>query len=271
MDVQRTGQAAERIPAGELALPASAVAADATAPPAQLLESFRRLAVDGTRIRMLENDGEPTLLVVTMDSSEYEPVMTAASGASGVTAVGAIESDGLALVVGSSFVSELNWLTPVGLLQVNGTIVNPLQQHGYTRVLGLRDEGLAIVDKREYHRGMFHGAVQLGPGVIERGELDILPRDLQRQPYFRAFVGTCGETMLIGASVRPTHLYTVGRLVLEFAAEAGLACDEVVNLAGDREVVLTLAAPDGSEIAYLGHPLTAKVALIGFRRKEGST
>jgi hypothetical protein len=186
----------------------------------------------------------------------------------GVSASEAIVSFGLDLVVGSSFVSELHSLAPVGLLQIEGQTISEVQGHGYTRILGVRADGLSVVASREYHRGMFESAMQVGPGVVERGALDISERDLERPRYFRTFVGTCGATAIIGASQVPMHLYTLGQRFLTFVAEIGLSCDEVVNLAGDREAVLAAASPDRGRIAYLGHPQTAKAALLGFRRRE---
>ena len=56
----------------------------------------------------------------------------------------------------------------------------------------MRADGLGVVASREYHHGMFESAMQVGPGVVERGLLDISERDLARPKYFRTFVGTCG-------------------------------------------------------------------------------
>jgi len=161
----------------------------------------------------------------------------------------------------------LHSLTPVGLLQIEGATISELQSHGYTRVLGTRSDGLGVVASREYHRGMFASAMQVGPGVVEQGALDISERDLERPKYFRTFVGTCGAKAIVGASQIPMHLYTLGRRLLEVVAELDVSCDEVVNLAGDREVVLAVASADRSRLAYFGHPQTAKAALLGFRRR----
>jgi hypothetical protein len=57
-------------------------------------------------------------------------------------------------------------------------------------------------------------------------------------------------------TLAPAHLFSVGRALLE----AVPGCDEVVNLAGDREAVLALS--DGRRSVWLGRPETAKVALV---------
>ena len=82
----------------------------------------------------------------------------------------------------------------------------------------------------------------MGPGIVERGKLDISERDLERPKYFRTFVATCATRTLIGASQAPMHLHTLGKRLLAYLKEVDLGCDEVVNLAGDREVILAMAA-----------------------------
>ena len=156
----------------------------------------------------------------------------------------------------------------MGLLQINGSVLSELQRHGYTRILGVRREGIGVVASREYHVGMFESAIQVGPGIVEEGELDISERDLERPKYFRTFVATCGNRTLIGTSLVPMHLYTLGKRFLEYLAEVDLTCDEVVNLAGDREVVFATVAEDGSRFAYFGHLNTAKASLLGFRNRR---
>ncbi len=238
-------------------------------PPAALYQAFENLEVAGIRSFWAPLDGQPALLLLEVDLSLFEPVIVGTRGGQrpGVSAASAIDAFGLNIVVGSSFVSELHSLTPVGLLQIEGVVVSELQSHGYTRVLGVRADGLGVVAIREYHGGMFESAMQVGPGVVEQGLLDISERDLQRPKYFRTFVATCGSKAIIGASQVPMHLYTLGQRLIEFVTDLGSRCDEVVNLAGDREVVLAVAAEDRSRMVYFGHPQTTKAALLGFRRR----
>jgi hypothetical protein len=174
----------------------------------------------------------------------------------------------MAVVIGSGFVSELRSLSPVGLLQKEGRQISELQRHGYTRILGIRDATLGVVASREFHRGMFDSAIQVGPGIVEHGQLDISTADLNRQKYFRTFVATCDDRTLVGASSIPMHLYHVGQQFLVFAAENGMQCDEMVNLAGDREAILAITTRAADRIGYLGHPETGKAALLGFRRRR---
>lgn len=254
---------AQRAPAGASALPVAAIDTGTLAPEA-LAQAFSGLGVQDAGVELLWEEGEPMLLV-RLGLDVFEPILIAGRPG-GVTAAGALKE--AQVVVGSGFVSHVSSLNPVGLLQVDGEVLSEMQPHGYTRVLGVRTEAISVLGYRDFHRGMYPSAIQLGPGVVERGLLDISEKELQRPRYLRAFVATCGPTALAGVSLGPMHLYTLGQRLLAFFARAGLVCDEVVNLAGDREAVLAMAAPDGTGFAYAGHPKTAKAALVGFRRRR---
>ncbi|MCZ6617512.1 MAG: hypothetical protein O7E57_05225 [Gammaproteobacteria bacterium] len=258
------------VPAGESLLPFDAAATTGPAmAPRELFEAFKRTETDGVRTHLVELDGEPSMLMFEIDLALFEPLLLGVgkNALAGVSANDAITRFDLRLVIGSGFVSELNPLSPVGLLQINGSVQSPLQRHGYTRILGVRSESIGVVASREYHIGMFTSALQVGPGIVEEGKLDISERDLERPEYFRTFVATCGTRALIGASQVPMHLYTLGKRLLEYVARLELTCDEVVNLAGDREVVLAMAADDKSKLVYFGHLNTVKASLLGFRRR----
>ena len=254
---------AQSAPAGAAALPL-AYLDDDTAPPGVLAHAFSDLGVEGVRVDLIEADDDALLLVrIALDS--FEPALIGGRPG-GVSAAGALEE--AQIVVGSGFVSHVSSLTPVGLLQIDGEILSDMQPYGYTRVLGVRSAAIGVLGHREFHRGMYHSAMQLGPGIVEQGRLDISEQDLQRPRYLRAFVATCGRTTIAGVSLRPVHLHTLGKRLLAFFERAGLVCGEVVNLAGDREAVLAMAAPDGKRFAYFGHPKTAKAALVGFKRRD---
>ncbi len=254
---------AQRAPAGVSVLPAPAIEND-TLQSAALAQAFSELDVEGASVRLIDREGNP-LLLIRLALDAYEPVLIGGRPG-GVTAADALAE--AQVVVGSGFVSHVNSLSPVGLLQIDGEMLSEMQPYGYTRVLGLRSDGLGILGHREFHRGMYPSAVQLGPGIVEQGVLDISERDLDRPRYLRAFVATCGAAALAGVSLRPMHLFTLGQQLLEFFEKAGLVCDEVVNLAGDREALLAMAAPEGDRFAYFGHPQTAKATLIGFRTRD---
>ena len=226
--------------------------------------AFRGVATEGVSVLSIA-DADASVIALRVDLAVMEPVLLGAE-AEGITAAGALAD--VQVVVGSGFVAEVSSLDPVGLLQVEGRTLSPVQPHGYTRILGVRRQGLGVVGHRDYHRGMYDSALQAGPGIVEAGLLDISERDLKRPRYLRAFVATCGPFAVVGATLRPMHLFTLGQRLLAGFAEAGLSCDEVVNLAGDREAVLALASSDGSRFAYVGHPLTAKASLLGFRRRQ---
>lgn len=264
-DAAQADAPAQKAPAGVSVLPGSEVGDDPMSPPA-LAGAFADLGVEAVRVDLLEEGGD-ALLLVGVDLNAYEPVLIGGR-AGGVTAAGALAE--ASIVVGSGFVSHVRSLSPIGLLQVDGEIFSEVQPYGYTRVLGVRPDALGVLGHREFHRGMYPSAIQLGPGVVEQGLLDISTRDLERPRYLRAFIATCGGTALAGVSLSPMHLYTLGRQLLGFFDKAGLVCDEVVNLAGDREAVLAMAAPEGTRFAYFGHPGTAKAALVGFKPRRGT-
>ena len=262
---------AQSLPAGELHSAADSLSeATFNGPPqpsAVLLAAFKQFEEPGLRLHEVEFGNAVALLVVEIDTSRFTPTLITndSDNTFGISARQALAVENLVLVVGSSFVSEVRSLSPVGLLQFEGRELSQLQPHGYTRILGIREAALGVVASREFHRGMFDSAIQVGPGIVERGALDISTADLNRLPYFRTFVGTCGDRVLVGASQIPMHLYHLGEQLLAFVSRSGMQCDEVVNLAGDREAVLALG--NGERIAYLGHPETGKAALIGFQRR----
>ena len=132
-------------------------------------------------------------------------------------------------------------------------------------MLGVAEHRYGVVDHLAFERGLFPDALQAGPGVVEVGKLDISPRDLERQRYFRSMVATCGDVVLFSTSLQPMHLYSMGEMLLELSAAEQLACDEVVNLAGDREAVLAVRSRGGSAL-YVGNPRTAKASMIAVRR-----
>ena len=64
------------------------------------------------------------------------------------------------------------------------------------------------------------------------------------------------------------HLFDLGNELLALFAAAGFDCPEVANLSGDREALLGLRA--GGRAFLLGHPDSAKAALIAFRERAGT-
>lgn len=209
----------------------------------------------------------PLALVVELSLDDYEPALvTAADGTDGVTL---LTQSGADLVLGSPFVAEFSPLQPLGLLQVDGELINALQPHGYTRVLGFDEGQIGVVGRGAFHRGLFASALQVGPGILEQGQLDISTRELKLPAYFRTFLVSCQQSVLVGASTRPVHLRTLGSALLQFAAERKLRCDEAVNLSGDREVLLGVRS--GAQAVVLGNPRVKKTALIGFRPRPLSS
>jgi phosphodiester glycosidase len=211
-------------------------------------------------------EADNTLLILEIDRSAFEPILIA-SPKRGISPLQALKDNVLDVVIGSGFVTELHSLQPVGLLQVDGQTLSPTQTHGYTRILGINDKGMGVVHKNTYQRDLFHSALQAGPGIVEQGELDISERDLQRPKYFRSFVGVCEQRWLVGISLAPSHLRTLGQTLLTHFNDQKWQCKDVVNLAGDRQAVLLLSI-NTQTTAYHGDPQKHKVSLLGFKRRH---
>ena len=204
-------------------------------------------------------------VVLELKHQRFEPAIVGVGDRSrgGVTARGQISS-GMSVVLGSGFVSELRPIEPLGLLQIDGTVVSELSNHGYTRVVGVRDGAIDIIGRADYHRGLFTSAMQVGPGVIELGKLDIRERELKLPAYFRAFVAACDASTLAGITLRPMHLYRLGGDLLDLFETAGLSCTEVANISGDLEALL--AVRSGDRVLYIGDPDSPKASLIGWEQ-----
>lgn len=205
-------------------------------------------------------------VILELKHQRFEPAIVGVGDRSwgGVTARGQISS-GMSVVLGSGFVSELRPIEPLGLLQIDGTVVSELSNHGYTRVVGVRDGAIDIIGRADYHRGLFTSAMQVGPGVIELGKLDIRERELKLPAYFRAFVAACDASTLVGITLRPMHLYRLGGDLLATFQAAGLDCAEVANISGDLEALL--AVRSGERTLYIGDPDSPKASLIGWEQK----
>lgn len=213
------------------------------------------------------DDFEPQILREPRDS--YESPNKKTKGTPGVSAWAALQKSSVA-IVGSSFLSLVRALEPLGLLAIDGEQISPLEIHGYTRILGIDgQQRFGVVHRSAYDPEKFASALQAGPGVIEEGELDISVRDLERPRYFRSFVATCTDRVLIGVTLEPMNLRTLGEQFLQGAFQNHLGCDELINLAGDREAVFALRSD--TQLLYHGDPNDKKAALIGFQRKQPST
>lgn len=209
------------------------------------------------------SDPDGQLVVIAAEFNLLRPRLlgVTASEPQGVIPDDLVDDEAIAVLIGSGFVSELMALTPLGLMQIEGEVVSRIQRHGYTRILGVGEQKLGVVDHLQYERGLYPSAMQVGPGVIEHGKLDISERDLERPAYFRALIATCGQTTLFVASLTPMHLHGIGRSVLKFASEQRLICDELVNLAGDREALLGVRLAD-ARMLFVGNPRTSRAALV---------
>lgn len=246
------------------ALPAVTWLADGTTervPPEARADVAGQLADGLEGVALYRTDGA---LVLAIEHRRFEPLVLSPGSSRRLTGRSAL--DGPATVVlGSGFVSEFQSLEPLGLLQVDGEILSPVSRHGYTRILGVADGRLTVLARREYHRGLLESALQVGPGVVEDGALDISPRERNLPAYFRAFAATCAERDLAGITTRPMHLFDLGNELLALFGAAGFDCAEVANLSGDREALLGLRS--GGQAFVLGNPSSARAALLAFRER----
>ena len=237
---------------------------DALMSPGGLVAAFQ----GGSYTVAVETPGTgDTLVVAHVLHAGFEPAILGVD----TTALDALIDGGYTLVVGSGFVSVFDPVSPLGLLQLNGEVLSELTPHGYTRILGVRDGELGIVGRRDFHPGLFESAIQVGPGVVENGKLDIRPGERDLPPYIRAFVATCADRWLAGIAQAPMHLYDVGAVLLGYFENTGLVCDELVNLSGDREALLALISDDRRSIAYFGNPTLPKASVVAFRERTTTT
>ena len=132
----------------------------------------------------------------------------------GVSAYDALATAGHSVVVGSGFVSVFNPVRPLGLLQLQGDVMSDAAPHGYSRVLGAKDDDLRVIPREDFHPGLFDSAIQVGPGIVQEGKLDILQRERKLPPHIRAFVATCSDRWLAGVAHAPMHLYDLGERLL---------------------------------------------------------
>ena len=234
---------------------------DALLSPAGTLAALRG---SDDRFRVDAADAGNSLIVAHVSREDFEPTVLGL----GVSALDAVMARGYELVVGSGFVSVFNPVSPLGLLQLDGKVESELVRHGYTRIVGVRSGGLGVVGRGEYHPGLFESAVQVGPGIVQSGKLDILQRERELPAYIRAFVATCDDRWLAGVAQQPMHLYDLGEQLLSYFEAQGLSCDEVVNLSGDREALLAIMSNDGKSVAYFGNPVLPKASIIAFRTRR---
>jgi len=254
---------ATTVPHGTIDLASNTVAITPRARAIAALESNARAA--GHRVFTVTDNNNPLAVVIEIDLRKFEPVLL--TRAAGIRPGLAVAEPHTGVVIGSGFVSPVRAMEPIGLLQHEDEVLSGIEQHGYTRILGISTQParFKVVHRSQWLPDMFRSALQAGPGIVEKGKLDISERDLQRPKYFRSFVAECGSRALAGISVVPTHLYTLGNAIVELFARENLQCGEVVNLAGDREAVLLVG--NQTTAAYFGDPQPRKAALIAFHHR----
>ena len=219
-------------------------------------------ALQGVGRRHLSVDeADAGLIVVQLPHAHFEAAILGL----GAVAVDTLLHDGYAVVLGSGFTNVFNPVQPLGLLQLAGEIKSPPTPHGYTRILGASAGELAVSARDEFHSGLFEAAIQVGPGIVQNGRLDILQRERQLPAYIRAAAAICDDRWLAVVAQTPMHLYDLGWRLLRYLEARDLHCSEVVNLSGDREALLAILGADGNSIAYFGDPTLPKASIVAFR------
>ena len=200
------------------------------------------------------------LIVVQLPHAHFEATILGL----GAVAVEALIEDSYTVVLGSGFTSVFNPVLPLGLLQIAGEIKSEPTPHGYTRILGASAGELRVIARDEFHSGLFEAAIQVGPGIVQNGRLDILQRERNLPAYIRAAVATCDDRWLAVIAQVRMHLYDLGERLLQYLEARNLRCAEVVNLSGDREALLAILSADGNSIVYFGDPTLPKASVVAF-------
>ena len=222
-----------------------------------LLAALRGVGVPHLNV----DDAGEGLIVVQLPHAHFEAAILGL----GAGAVDTLLHGGYAAVLGSGFTNVFNPVQPLGLLQLAGEIKSPPTPHGYTRILGASAGDLAVIARDEFHSGLFEAAIQVGPGIIQNGRLDILQRERQLPAHIRAAAAICDDRSLAIVAQTPTHLYDLGERLLRYFEARNLRCSEVVNLSGDREALLAIFDAGGNSIAYFGDPTLPKASIVAFR------
>lgn len=222
----------------------------------------------GVTFHHLQNGPDDELFFVAIESSIWRPTI-AARPERGIRLHRPQRSSDARpvprIALGSGFVRDFNSLQPLGLLQLGGAVLTPVEPHGYTRILGLRDETLTVVHRKTWSPTAFESALQLGPGIIEQGQLDISERDLQRTRYFRSVLAVCDQRWVAGISLVPMHLRTLGESALKFFSTQGWTCPEMVNLAGDRQAALVVET--ASDVVFHGNVAALRASYVAFEAR----
>ena len=225
-------------------------------------ELVRETKLSGVQFHWLSRDQIAYALVLEIESAQYQPTLYAAP-LEGITAMDVLHQNQLTVVLGSGYTAHAESLEPVGLLTVAGQELSPLAPYGYTRILGFGPDQAEVVHRSDYDPDRFANALQLGPGIIEQGKLDISQQDLKRPRYYRSFAALCDHGWLVGLTITPSHLHTLGTDLLKLFAAQSMNCPEVVNFAGDRQAVIVIKTPE--QVLYHGETHSPKASLLGFK------
>ena len=213
----------------------------------------------GTRAYRIKESPDIDLVFIEIPKDAFAPELLAEPG----TGINLSGEQTPGIFVGSGFESSTKALTPLGLLLRHGEQLNGIEPHGYTRILGFNATGLTVVHRGEFEPEQFSSALQLGPGIIEDGAVDISEKDLLRPKYQRTAVATCEARWVVAATLQPMHLRTVGLRAKALFDAQHWECDEMVNLAGDQQALVAIY--DGKSWVHYGDMLDLKVALVAFR------
>ena len=185
----------------------------------------------------------------------------------GTSVLGALTRLGANVVLGSGFVSTLSPPTPVGLLIVDGSVVNPINRVGLSGIIAVSDRGLEITRREDFDRRGVSGALQVGPILVERNQNVVEPTEPTRRPAAtRSFLGLRSDgTVLVGITTEGVHLYDLADLLMRRVEDGGLGCEIAVNLAGGGSEGLA-TGPMGRAEDY-GNERARQAAVLAFTNK----
>jgi uncharacterized protein YigE (DUF2233 family) len=167
------------------------------------------------------------------------------------------------LALGSGFVKSFSSLEPLGLLIIDGKELNPINNRGYSQIVGVSQGKLRILSLSDYKAFEleFEGAFQTGPGLIENGKIVVRPKE---KFYRRSWLALCEAKVLAGVTLEPVSLFSLAAFIADPELNGGFHCQRAVNLAGGGSEVLVIKADDGL-ITSFGNQRRRQASYVIFR------
>jgi len=228
--------------------------------------------VGGVKVENREILGKQpkSIIIAVIETALLKPAIAGLTydNPAGSSAAGALVQDSADVVIGSGFLASFDPLSPLGLLIVNGELVNEIRPNGFSTVLGVEEGRLWLVNKDDYEPERFSSALQTGPRLVEDGVLGNSPEEPRlRPPAKRAFVGFCEQDIIVGVSLDPIHLHDLAAFLASPKTDGGLGCQDAVNLAGGgSEALVVRTQKDGAPLMW-GNVRMRQASLLTFTRR----